>query len=212
MADDGEGKKRKKTRKEKLAEQREFDRSLGLSKGIGVKYDKVADRHMDDDRYERELEFKRQQAEGKDAATTAATVGGGGQSSATFDAFMRMATGKQERSIADKINDTNRPTWDEYKKKNEDLLDMDGAALKKMAAYRAELDAEREASLNKRKTEGKDAKRKADAAISDSEDEKSGDGSSGSSDSEGEGKKKHKKKKHKVGVPLLMAPNAHFLL
>ena len=47
MADDGEGKKRKKTRKEKLAEQREFDRSLGLSKGIGVKYDKVADRHMD---------------------------------------------------------------------------------------------------------------------------------------------------------------------
>ena len=45
-----------------------------------------------DERYERELAFKQQQAEGKSAAAAAS---GGGQSSATFDAFMRMATGKQ---------------------------------------------------------------------------------------------------------------------
>ena len=51
MADDG-GKKKKKTRKEKLAEQREFDRSLGLTKGTGVQYDKVADRHMDGQSFE----------------------------------------------------------------------------------------------------------------------------------------------------------------
>jgi hypothetical protein len=35
--------------------------------------------------------------------------------SATFDAFLRMETGQPERSIADKINDPNRPTWEAYK-------------------------------------------------------------------------------------------------
>ena len=56
MAEEKE--KKKKSRKERLAEQREFDRSLGLNKGGGVNYDKVVDRHLDDDRYERELSHK----------------------------------------------------------------------------------------------------------------------------------------------------------
>ena len=80
---------------------------------------------------------------------------------------MRMAAGKEGRTIADKINDSNRPTWDEYKKKNEDALDMDGVQLRKMAAYRKTLDEAREAALAKGLNHGQ--KRKSNAAISDSD-------------------------------------------
>jgi len=52
-------------------------------------------------RYERELAFKAQQAAGKDAAIAAVTGAKEGvpkgQTSATFDAFMRMAAGKEVR-------------------------------------------------------------------------------------------------------------------
>jgi outer membrane biosynthesis protein TonB len=195
---DASQKKVKKSRKEKMAEQREFDRSLGLNKGIGgFKVDQVADRHLDDDRYERELAFKAQQGgDAKAAAQAVSGSGGGGQTSATFDAFMRMATGQEGRTIADKIGDSNRPTWDEYKKKNEDLLDMDGAALKKMAAYRKQLDEEREANLSrgKQQQEKDGKKRKGNAAISSSESE---GGSDGSESDDSESDSDHKKKKHK---------------
>lgn len=155
------------------AELREFERSLGLNKGIGgVKYDQVADRHMDDERYEREVvevfvvchsdsayvlstcfslpsknckpkERTRQLHRHREVhfhyfanlayiyilrmhpfgaffvADLIWPMEGGAASSATFDAFIRMAAGKEGRTLAEKMNDSNRPTWDEYKKKNE---------------------------------------------------------------------------------------------
>jgi hypothetical protein len=42
--------------------------------------------------------------------------------SATYDAFIRLHTGQGERSIADKINDPNRMTWDQFKKVRTALL------------------------------------------------------------------------------------------
>mmetsp|Transcript_46848 Transcript_46848/g.60215 ORF Transcript_46848/g.60215 Transcript_46848/m.60215 type:complete len:159 (+) Transcript_46848:436-912(+) len=115
---------------------------------------------------------------------------------------MRMASGKEGRTIADKISDTNRPTWDDYKKKNEDALDMEGSQLKKMAEYRKALDEERETMLKRlEEKKGGDSKRKGDAAISDSDDESDGSDESDDSDrhSKKKDRKKHKKKhkKHK---------------
>ncbi|GMF19560.1 unnamed protein product [Phytophthora lilii] len=64
--------------------------------------------------------------------------------SATMDAFMRMVTGKEERTIADRISDPNRPTWEQYKKENADKLDLNGNGEKEMKEYRKKLDAARE--------------------------------------------------------------------
>jgi len=190
-------KKPKKTKKEFMAEMRELDRQTKVNPGVN--YAQVADRHLDDQRFEREKAFadkmNKDIAEGKmvDEETT-------GQS-ATFDAFMRMQTGQAERTITDKINDKNRPTWDQYKKDNEDKLDLKGAELKKMQAYRAELDQVRDENLA-RIIEAKGPKVKSDNAISDDEDndggskDSDGDGDSDSS-SGGKKKKKKKKKKHK---------------
>ena len=89
-----------------------------------------------------------------DAKQNAATAAGGAQGvpapaqrSAAFDAVLRMQLGQDCRTINDKINDSNRPTWDQYKKDNEDRLNLTGADQKKMMAYRAELDAERARKL-----------------------------------------------------------------
>ena len=95
---------------------------LSAQVNAGVNYAQVADRHLDDQRFEREKAFadkmNKDIAEGKMADEEST-----GQS-ATFDAFMRMQTGQAERTITDKINDKNRPTWDQYKKDNEDKLDL----------------------------------------------------------------------------------------
>ncbi|GMF26039.1 unnamed protein product [Phytophthora fragariaefolia] len=61
-----------------------------------------------------------------------------------MDAFMRMVTGKEERTIADRISDPNRPTWEQYKKENADKLDLNDNGEKEMKAYRKKLDAARE--------------------------------------------------------------------
>ena len=60
---------------------------------------------------------------------------------------MRMVTGKEERTIADKISDPNRPTWEQFKKENADKLDLDGNGEKEMKEYRKKLDAAREKVL-----------------------------------------------------------------
>lgn len=57
---------------------------------------------------------------------------------------MRMITGKEERTIADRISDPNRPTWEQFKKDNAEKLDMNGTGEKEMLAYRKKLDAARE--------------------------------------------------------------------
>uniref|UniRef100_A0A7S2SNX5 Uncharacterized protein n=1 Tax=Rhizochromulina marina TaxID=1034831 RepID=A0A7S2SNX5_9STRA len=187
MADAAEKKRNKKSRKERLAEQRAFERDLGLNKGTGVRYDKVADRHLDDVRFERELAFKKSmQPGGKAEVGEEMQAAAPAQSSATYDAFMRMATGRQERTIADKINDSNRPTWDEYKKKNEELLDMDGVQHRKMMEYRKTLDEARERELARGTNHS--SKRKTAAISSSDEDD---------SDSQRDKKRKKEKKKHK---------------
>ena len=57
---------------------------------------------------------------------------------------MRIMTGKDERTIADRISDPNRPTWEQYKKENADKLDLSGNGEKEMLEYRKKLDAARE--------------------------------------------------------------------
>ena len=70
--------KKKKSRKEKLAEQRDFDRKLGLNKGVGgVDLSKGADRHMDDKRFERELAFKQSMEPGGVASGSGSSGAGG---------------------------------------------------------------------------------------------------------------------------------------
>jgi hypothetical protein len=61
-----------------------------------------------------------------------------------MDAVMRMLTGKEERTIADRISDPNRPTWEQYKKENADKLDLTDDGAKEMRQYRKKLDAARE--------------------------------------------------------------------
>lgn len=150
MADSGEGEKKKKTRKERQRELRELEGT----KGCGIKYDVVYDRHKDDQRYERELEHKEKlKKEGVIAPPAASTnpLADGSKPSATFDALLRMETGRPERTIAEKINDPNRPTWEDYKVSKADKLDLAGMDQRKMLEYRKKLDEEREARLNKNK-------------------------------------------------------------
>mmetsp|Transcript_19723 Transcript_19723/g.58701 ORF Transcript_19723/g.58701 Transcript_19723/m.58701 type:complete len:177 (-) Transcript_19723:23-553(-) len=110
-------------------------------------------------------------------ASAAAPIDGGASGvpapenrSAAFDSFMRMQLGQEGRTIEDRINDKNRPTWDQYKKDNEDRLNLDGAEQKKMQAYRAQLDAERNAKLKER-TKTQHSLKDSDAS-SDSDDDR----------------------------------------
>lgn len=142
-----------------------------------VNYSAISDRQVGDKRFERERAYKLTDQASKGPAI-----------SSTFDAFQRMAAGVEGRTIADKISDPNRPTWEQYKKDNEDKLDLVGTDVRKMVEYRAQLDKEREARLQRGTNHSKKSK-----AISDSSDDDS-DSSDSDSSSDGE---KHKKKKDK---------------
>ena len=112
-------------------------RSSGLDgfKGVsGVNYSAVSDKPHEDKRYLRE----------KQTPVVSSTA-----VSSTFSAFQRMAAGLEGRKIADKIADPNRPTWEQYKRENEDKLDLVGADVRKMVEYRAELDKERDRKLKR---------------------------------------------------------------
>ena len=145
----------------------------------------VADRIVGDKRFER-VQREKQEVQQKGVAALKEKAPA---ASATFDAFTRMAAGLEGRTIADKISDPNRPTWEQYKKDNEDKLNMGGMEAKKMAEYRHELDRERELKLSRGSNH-----RKANNAISDSE-----DGGSDDDDEDGgeEGRKKKSKKEKK---------------
>ena len=73
---------------------------------------------------------------------------------------MRLMTGQQERGIRDKLNDSNRPTWEQYKKDNADKLDLTGKDEREMEEYRRQLDREREERLRGRDRGGKKDKKK----------------------------------------------------
>jgi hypothetical protein len=84
------------------------------------------------------------------AATTTATATAAmapTASSAQMDAVTRLLTGRQERTIAEKMADSNRPTWEQYKKDNHDKLNLDSLDQKQMEEYRRQLDAERDPRL-----------------------------------------------------------------
>lgn len=171
--------KKKKSKKERDRELR----NDGLKKISTVNLDFVADRQMGDSRFETERAMREKDKE-KGMAVALAEAQGPAVSS-TFDALMRMASGKEGRTISDKIADSNRPTWEQYKKDNESKLDMVGAEMRNMIEYRAQLDRERE----KRLSEAGGGNKKTNAAVSESEDE--------SDDDSENKKKKHKSKKEK---------------
>lgn len=125
-----------------------------------VNYNVISDKVIEGSRFEREKQFKIKENEKKVDSS-------GQQNSSTFEDFRRLAAGLDARTVADKIADPNRPTWEQYKKDNADKLDMTGADQKKMLQYRAELDRNRELLLSK----GSSSKKT--AAISDSEDSES---------------------------------------
>lgn len=161
--------------------QRELElREDGFKKSGGVDLSKVADRQMGDRRFEREK-----------AHAASAAGGGGGASSSTYDALKRMAAGLDGRTLAEKLSDPNRPTWEQYKKDNEDKLDIAGAEERKMSEYRAQLDRERELKLSLGSRQGKKT-----SAISDSEEE-ANEEDEDDDDSDDSSKEKEKKKKNK---------------
>ena len=85
----------KKSKKERRAESRDD----GLKKGSGVNYAALSDRRVDDIRHEREKELKMKlQQRGVSALKEKEPA-----VSSTFDAFQRMAAGKDSRTLADKI-------------------------------------------------------------------------------------------------------------
>ncbi|CAM9393522.1 unnamed protein product [Ectocarpus fasciculatus] len=182
---------KKKSRKERQRELRMLEKDISGGKSV-IDYGKVNERHMDDKRFERELKHKevlqKQADQGASKESEQAP-------SATYDAFMRMQTGQETRTIADKINDPNRVSWEQFRKDNADKLDIPGADRKKMVEYRAQLDKERESALAKGRNR---PKRK--LGVSSSESEGEGDdrnGGGGGSDSEDGGGSSSRRKKHK---------------
>lgn len=103
-------------------------------RGSGINYSKVADRHVDDKRFEKH----RQGSSVLSTADVAAGASAAAQPkvSSQMTAVMRLMAGKEERTISEKLADSNRPTWEQYKKDNEDKLDIAGVDQKKMDAYR----------------------------------------------------------------------------
>lgn len=116
--------------------------------------------------------------------------------SSQMQAVVRLMTGQAERTIQEKLADSNRPTWEQYKKDNHDKLNLEGVDQKEMEEYRRELDTERDSRLargtNHNNTKKKKKKRRQDDSSSvDSDDDYS--------DESRRRRRKHKKhkKKHK---------------
>ena len=125
--------------------------ALSNKKGSsGVDYSLVSSRHIDDDRYERGKTNKGHATAGAGSAAGSNSLDLTAKSS-TMDSVMRIMTGQSERGIKDKINDSNRPTWEQYKVDNRDKLELEGSG-KDMANYREMLDKEREDRLKGRKS------------------------------------------------------------
>lgn len=138
------------------------------------------DRHVDDKRYEREFKFQQKLREDQNVQEHSEKA-----PSSAFDAFMRIQTGKGERTIAQKIADPHRPSWEKYKEDKKDHLDIAGEEARKRLKYRQLLDEERENQL--RRTEHKRKKRR----------DSSSEGNSESSDSEPDGRKRKSRSKQK---------------
>ena len=128
-------------------------------------------------------------AEAPSTAGPPAAAAAPAKMSAQMEAVVRLMAGVEERTIAQKLADSNRPTWEQYKKDNEDKLNLEGVDQKKMEEYRRELDAERDKRLSRGTNHGSKKKKKRKKHSS------SDDDSSSSEDDRKHKKKKHKKKK-----------------
>lgn len=203
MADRGE-KKSKRRRRDK------DDDDTGAVRGSGVNYAKVSDRHVDDNRYEklRQAPPTATAAGPPGAASTSQTPAAAQPQkvSAQMAAVMRLMSGQEERTIAQKLADSNRPTWEQYKKDNEDKLQIEGLDQKKMEAYRKELDEQREKWLTRGlnhkkdkddKDEKKSKKKKKRKHKSRRHDDSYSSDSDRSDDDSTDSGRKHKRKKHR---------------
>jgi hypothetical protein len=142
-----------------------------------VDYSKITDRHVDDARYEKQ----RQQGAATSSSPSSMVAAPSAKMSSQMQAVVRLMTGKEERTIAEKIADSNRPTWDQYKKDNQDKFEFAGLDKKKMEEYRRELDKEREKILSRGVNRASKKKESSD----------------GSESSESEDTRSKKKNKHK---------------
>ena len=134
----------------KKSKRRRRDSDDDVVRGSGVDYSKVADRHVDDERFEKHKQGVSAVGAGSSSASSAsAVVDNQPKVSSQMAAVMRLMAGMEERTIAQKLADSNRPTWEQYKKDNEDKLDLVGTDMKKMEAYRKELDEQREKLLTR---------------------------------------------------------------
>lgn len=180
---------------------RERDYDDDVVRGSGVNYSKVADRHVDDDRYEKHRVAPTEATVPATAPADVADASKSGAVSAQMAAVMRVMTGQGERTIAEKLADSNRPTWEQYKKDNEDKLNIAGLDQKKMEEYRKQLDEQREKLLHRgtnHRDEGRDKKsRKKKKRKHRHHDDNYSDDSSSSEDSYSSGSRDHKKKKHR---------------
>jgi len=151
---------------------------VGVPKGYGVDYTKISSRHLDDKRYEREKAFAESGREQKNGTQ---------DQSQTYNAFMRLQMGQEEATISEKLaNNSNRPTWETFKKENKDQLNIAGEELRERLDYRRVLDEER----RKRFTNDPSIQKTKNLLFSDDEEE----GNEEVRDDE-ERKKKRKKKK-----------------
>lgn len=137
--------------------------------------------------------------------------------SAQMDAVLRMMTGREERTIAEKLADSNRPTWEQYKKDHHDKLHFDTLDQKKMEEYRQTLDEERDRRMaglppsrqqenkkaqklkeKKKKKHSKDKRRRPSSrSSSDSSLDSDSDEKSSSEDESRRRHKKRQKRRHK---------------
>jgi hypothetical protein len=186
-------------------------RDVGLKTGGGVDYSALNDRQVGSVRHERERTYKLSlQEQGVSALKKPQAA-----VSSTFDAFQRMAAGLEGRTLVDKMNgkhfnnlftyllicihpttlsDPNRPTWEQYKKDNEDKLDCIGGEMRKMVEYRAELDRERDRRLAQSGSKSQTLH----VMYSDEENESSDSEKSHKKKKSKKKKDKKDKKKHKV--------------
>ena len=114
--------------------------------------------------------------------------------SSQMQAVVRLLAGQEERTLKQKMEDSNRPTWEQYKKDNEDKLNLEGMDQKKMEEYRAQLDEERDKLLARGTNHKNDSKKKKKKKKRRRDDDDTSDSDSEESRRK---RKKHKKKRKK---------------
>ena len=197
------GDKKSKSKRRRRDREEDDDDDKVVRRSL-VDYSKVADRHVDDERFEKQRQAKSTADTGPVAAAAGGTPAGKPkQQSSQMAAVMRLMQGKEQRTIAEKLADSNRPTWEQYKKDNEDKLNIEGLDQKKMDEYRKELDEQREKLLTRGTNHGgggggKDDKKKKKKKKKHSKrhDDSYSDSYSSDDYSSDDGRKSRKRKKH----------------